>query len=962
MLKFFYRLKRRGGVVLFMVIAIMTLLIAMATTAYFTARSSYKTVISNYNFSQMYIAATSVTDMVISAATQSAQYSDSSKKAVAGNNYYDELNKALQALKTKEPGTAAAKFVMLSDNIKGLYNSSGSISDAAVFNAVANGESTEPGILDAVKVVVSLDRISWESDTPAYSGKHDKPADDCLSRYYYTFTTTAYYRHNSITVQDTIYNVAGKTSKKTSETPDFSTFFTSTGQYLKEDGSKDKNGQRVVVVDCDSISDKTYFQSRMTIFSAMSRSNKFMGGVTASGALYLCGQTSTGGCTDSGKTDNLPAPGTDAKGNYNRHDWFIGGDFAVLNTNTHLKFNGNNLYVKGDLIVAADSGISGADNIFVEGNVYILTTTSTIGCNNLYVKGDIVAGGNPSTLNLSNAWNKRDTKIKTVADMIKEIKNKIDEVRTTASDLSSDKTKNVVYDTNAFQNTATGSTEFDSHKLKPGDGCKNIYMNGTPKNFKSGSAPSYTSGVPTNINVDIAVQVEAGDTYKTQKVTVSLDTIFDTSGANSPIKETKFANLTSTAATIENTLNIDFTNYDPSKWEFEKNSDGVVTGLKPLSFETADGDTVTATWTGTNAYDMWSNDANTAVFKFTAKNGKVATVTVKGNKKQWTLDIPWCKDGYALYLQGNGGDGTGFPFDGEGATINIGTVASTVKKVTVPTDDGKTKEKLVADPDNAMTIVLKGNFNDSGAGAVVDNHGFNAFSWTGKKKLGSNPYVTKVLLVDDTDFTSSAVGEVVFEMGNISSGYTDPETSKNYPDKSYMPYRKPYKDGSTPKTPVKAVVTYYMSQKEFIGTLDQYDGAATEPWEKMDTIKTYFDKGSDPKAKYDNRVMLVSNKNNGLAIDGLRMGNLLCGYIYAPNSALYNYGDGKLPVFGGMIVSDYAAIDAYYLYAEPNPEYIISLASALENPDEKSPDDPEETPADGFWSIYGVELGRNYIG
>ena len=60
MLKFFYRLKRRGGAVLFAVIAIMSLLIAMAITAYFTARSSYNTVVSNYDFSQTYLSAISV--------------------------------------------------------------------------------------------------------------------------------------------------------------------------------------------------------------------------------------------------------------------------------------------------------------------------------------------------------------------------------------------------------------------------------------------------------------------------------------------------------------------------------------------------------------------------------------------------------------------------------------------------------------------------------------------------------------------------------------------------------------------------------------------------------------------------------------------------------------------------------------------------------------------------------------
>ena len=63
MLKLFYRLKRKHGAVLFFVVAVMSLLIAMATTAYYTARSSYRTVVSNYDYSQLYLSAISVSDI-----------------------------------------------------------------------------------------------------------------------------------------------------------------------------------------------------------------------------------------------------------------------------------------------------------------------------------------------------------------------------------------------------------------------------------------------------------------------------------------------------------------------------------------------------------------------------------------------------------------------------------------------------------------------------------------------------------------------------------------------------------------------------------------------------------------------------------------------------------------------------------------------------------------------------------
>ena len=60
MIKRIGKLKQKKGAVLFVVIAIMTLLIAMASTAYYTARGAHNTVVSNYNYSQLYMSAISV--------------------------------------------------------------------------------------------------------------------------------------------------------------------------------------------------------------------------------------------------------------------------------------------------------------------------------------------------------------------------------------------------------------------------------------------------------------------------------------------------------------------------------------------------------------------------------------------------------------------------------------------------------------------------------------------------------------------------------------------------------------------------------------------------------------------------------------------------------------------------------------------------------------------------------------
>ena len=950
MLKFFYRLKRRGGVVLFAVIAIMTLLIAMATTAYFTARSSYKTVISNYNFSQMYLAATSISDMMIGAATQSAQYSDETKGAVDKNNYFKALRDAIQDLKKKKAGDPAAQFTVLSENISSLY-SGGTISDAAVFKALETANSTEPGVLDAVKVVVSLDRIAWESDSPQYSGNHDSPAATGLSKYYYTFTTTAYYRGNSITVQDTVYNLAGTLAKKKSTTPDFSTFFTSTGQNLTVDGEKEK-GDRAVIIDCDTISDKSYFQSRVTIFSSSTRNNWFQGGVTTSGALYLCGQVRT---ELSGT--KIAAPGNNAKGEYDRHDWFVGGDMFVINTNTRLDLNGNNLYVKGDLVLSSQQGIHAA-NIFVEGNVYILNDQAQLETTDggLYVKGNIIGGGKPQNLTLSNAWSKRDTTQVTVGDSISYIINRINDAKARSGGSFS-------YDGNATApSNPWGADAFYDNKFSG-----NIYMNGTISGWNN-NAPSKTGAYKAGtVSVDIVTQQQNFKTYTTVPTTIPIETLFDTTSGNSPMRETNFANLTSTAATLENTLNLDFTNFGDVAWPKVKNSSGqeVVVAGTEATFTNKSGETVTVK----TLEEKDSANVGQAKMEFTFKSKDNRSITVTkesggSGSASVTFDIPWNANGYNLYLQGQNGDGSGFPFgDSNNVTYRIGTKASTFSEEEVTGEDGTKTKKIKADPDNAMPIMLRANFETTeGESKTKDKNGFNGFSWKGSN-YNSEGATSRVVLVDDSDFSKSAVGEVVFEMGNISAGWTDTKEGKTFAAGDYMYYRAPYKPetGAAVK-PVASTVTYFMSQKNFVGTLEQWNGTKDEPWENKDKFLTFYSKGSDPDPKYDNRVMLVSNENGATAINDYRKGNVFCGYIYAPNGSLYSYGDGKIPIFGGLIVSDYAAINAYYYYCEPDPRYVYALSNALEDPDAKTPDGEEKTPDDGYWYTYGVELGRNYLG
>lgn len=93
------RVKRRKGAVLFAVISIMALLIAMASTAYFTAKSAYNSVISNYSYSQLYLSTISVSDMVLDAImNDSAASATSSDGSDATLNYYKSLRDSILEL------------------------------------------------------------------------------------------------------------------------------------------------------------------------------------------------------------------------------------------------------------------------------------------------------------------------------------------------------------------------------------------------------------------------------------------------------------------------------------------------------------------------------------------------------------------------------------------------------------------------------------------------------------------------------------------------------------------------------------------------------------------------------------------------------------------------------------------------------------------------------------------------
>ncbi|MBR1831706.1 MAG: hypothetical protein IJ784_04645 [Ruminiclostridium sp.] len=343
MLKFFYRLKRRGGAVLFAVIAIMSLLIAMAITAYFTARSSYQTVVSNYDFSQMYLSAISVSDMMIEAITQDTYVA---KSGLTDVNKFDDLKKEVQKLKK----TKGASLTGTSSNI---YGKSGN----AILAAAAE-DPVEPGVLDAVEV-----EITHQDSKP-------DATDPGITIYIFEIKTTAYYRDNTITVTDMVLNKAGTSTGSSNATP-FSTFFTATGQLL--DGtSTQKDHTRVVTIKSHEISDNAYFENDYTVFPS-DNNNDFYGGITATGSVYI-----------DKFIPHIPAPTATS-----RHDWFVGGDFVVGKNGKDIDLNGNNLYVNKNLVLGGDGATIKAGDIYVMGDLYLCSGGTVNITGNLYVQGNI---------------------------------------------------------------------------------------------------------------------------------------------------------------------------------------------------------------------------------------------------------------------------------------------------------------------------------------------------------------------------------------------------------------------------------------------------------------------------------------------------------------------------------------------------------------------------------------------
>ena len=989
MLKFFYRLKRQRGIVLFVVIAFMALLIAMATTAYFTARASYKTVVSNYDFSQLYLSTTSVSDMLIGALTQSTTNSTANnfkgiKDAVAtmktdattkfdGHSDMSALKTAKSASTTKElfektpSGDRADLIKKIADISDKVVEDVDSIVGTTVHINSVKGEKVDKilqsaaedpvagGLLDAAQVKISLVKIDYELDVS------NLPTGRYI--YYFTLNTIGYYRNNYVAVQDMVYNISGTTS---SSGPAFNTYLKNTGG-----SEKDNKGTRVVIIGTDHISDNVYFENKITVIHKLDGGiNSFDGSLMTAGDLFFCESATyhipRPGYTwgSDGVTEVKASDADIAAGRYPRHDWFINGDLGFIDANAGaVNMNGNNLYVNGDLIIANNKQIR-ANNVYVTGNIYftgsgagiILTdengkaadesgcTKANVGA--VYCNGEIKCGV-PSSINVT-----KDSTTMTLESYWNSIKTKADN---TLKEFFNDKSICGI----------SGDSNLANINGKTVDGVTygKVFVNKT-SNISIGTTKS-TAGNGTvdwaNLQVTVSKidKNSAGDGYEFQ--TVADQTISDVFNEDKGMTATNDWNsyTAKEQATMDNTLTIDMTNaynsWDEALQRQWTEAGEVWKKTVPGSYEDEAGNIHVPfdTANGTKGYAVKTVDGKIE-YRFYLKGDKDSSVYAKvyADGSKTYVDIPYNEKGYTLtYIPTNLNKAGGDP-QNNFTTITLGV------------EDNKT-----------MPVVLTGNFND-GTSTGKDKNGFNAFSWTGGEDGGkayeSNGGVGVQLAkmtanatktIGSSNYTlADAKGNIAFEMGNL-------DCDSSNANGEYILY-----DSSK----VDDVVTLRMGKNTFIGTKQQLEKVTGTPPSRSGIgneakLRTLLNTGNDPKSDYDNRVMVISNKNTGSVADspdksktraGVVFDNsqyaTICGYIYAPNAvfAAPFYQTSDVPVFGGMIVAESITSKACFLYAEPDPRIISNILDSLH----KDGDTSKSTPAEGYWYLDGAGVGKNYLG
>lgn len=372
MFRLMYRLKKKHGAVLFAVIAVMALLIAMSTAAYYTARGSYNTVASSYNYSQLYLSAIASADMVSAAIMNQPVPS-----AVSRNNFDTVKNEIRDQLNNDND------VIYLKTSNLSAITVNGSTTQQAVINALnAANDPAEPGVLDGLTVAVKVlhkgaQNVTLESST--VSGNTTTNVYSVKEPFTYEITTTAYYRDNTITVQDILTGTkVGSYTETDTYTPggspsnslpsDFNPNI-ATGQGQPNTSGQWKDANRTVVISVKEINGDMAFRNKVTVIGGNANlGNVLNGGLTSEGSVYL-------------KKGGAQVTGTDK-------NWYIKEDLVITDAQAFLDLGQNDLYVGGDLVISANGGPITARDIYVNGDLVILNQKN-INVENLHVNGNI---------------------------------------------------------------------------------------------------------------------------------------------------------------------------------------------------------------------------------------------------------------------------------------------------------------------------------------------------------------------------------------------------------------------------------------------------------------------------------------------------------------------------------------------------------------------------------------------
>lgn len=369
MFRLVYRLKKKHGAVLFAVIAVMALLIAMSTAAYYTARGSYNTVVSNYNYSQLYLSAISSADMI------SAAIMNTPVPSAETVNDFDTIRTQIR----NNLNAINDSIYLKSSNLASVAVNA-STSQQTVIAALANVTPIEAGVLDGLTVEIKVlnvvaDPSPYVSDVTT-SGNTTTTTYTVKPTFTYGITTTAYYNENTITVQDIIstkkvgtYTVTTTSGSGNGLPSNFNPNI-ATGQGQPGLDGKATDPDRSVIVNVTEINGDAAFRNDKTYLGVDGHDvgNKLKGGVISEGSLII-------------RHGDAAVEGTN-------NNWYVGQDLVMTHANGDLDLGSNDLYVGGDFILGANGGAVKARDIYVQGDLYVLDTKS-INAENLHVEGNI---------------------------------------------------------------------------------------------------------------------------------------------------------------------------------------------------------------------------------------------------------------------------------------------------------------------------------------------------------------------------------------------------------------------------------------------------------------------------------------------------------------------------------------------------------------------------------------------